>query len=222
MEKKSCLIKGRLKARIETRINKRQQQAANTKAAFIEAATDCFAENGYKGTSIRMINKKAGLADGLMYHYFPGGKKEIFEEIVKTLFEELMAYFDKESSKIRKAECTISEMLEEAFKSFVTEMKKHIKVIKLIYREEAVRDFISMEDIEAFLKSGLSWIKDYLENRIDKGEIRRMDCEAACLSISAIMVSHLTYMVLDINRKGIANKECRKQLAKYYQELWAV
>lgn len=37
-----------------------------------------FAENGYEGTPVRAINRKAGLADGLLYHYFSDGKKEWF------------------------------------------------------------------------------------------------------------------------------------------------
>ena len=40
-----------------------------------------------------MINRSVDLADGLLYHYFPGGKKEIFKEVItgnmQEMFQEL-------------------------------------------------------------------------------------------------------------------------------------
>ena len=58
--------------------NQRQEQAAATRQKLLTSAQHLFAQNGYKGTTVRMINRSVDLADGLLYHYFPGGKKEIF------------------------------------------------------------------------------------------------------------------------------------------------
>lgn len=60
----------------------REAQAAETRMKFVVSAQSLLAEKGYKGTSVREINRSVNLADGLLYHYFPGGKKEIFQVIV--------------------------------------------------------------------------------------------------------------------------------------------
>ena len=62
--------------------NQRQEQAAATRQKLLTSAQHLFAQNGYKGTTVRMINRSVDLADGLLYHYFPGGKKEIFKEVI--------------------------------------------------------------------------------------------------------------------------------------------
>ena len=72
--------------------NMRQEQAAATRRKLLDSAGKLFAQNGYKGTSVRSINRNVGVADGLLYHYFPGGKEEIFMTIVK----ESMKNFEQE------------------------------------------------------------------------------------------------------------------------------
>ena len=64
--------------------------AAETRSKLLESAQKMFAEKGYKGTSVRMINRSIGLADGILYHYFPGGKKEIFKAVLRNHITQIM------------------------------------------------------------------------------------------------------------------------------------
>lgn len=50
---------------------------------ILDVARDLFAQNGYEATTTRQLNKAVGIADGLMYYYFPQGKQEILDTIVK-------------------------------------------------------------------------------------------------------------------------------------------
>ncbi len=52
------------------RLNLREQQARDTKARLLEAALTLFSQNGVDGTSIKDIAREAGVAQGLLYHYF--------------------------------------------------------------------------------------------------------------------------------------------------------
>lgn len=49
---------------------------------IISIAREMFAENGFEATTTRKINQEAGIAEGLMYYYFPHGKREILDTIV--------------------------------------------------------------------------------------------------------------------------------------------
>ncbi len=49
---------------------------------IVEAASRCFAANGFSGTSMQDIFKEAGLSAGAVYRYFPS-KAELVSEIAK-------------------------------------------------------------------------------------------------------------------------------------------
>jgi AcrR family transcriptional regulator len=53
-------------------------------AAILAAALDCFAEQGFHGTNVPTIAKRAGLSVGTLYHYFPSK-----EAIVNALYRKL-------------------------------------------------------------------------------------------------------------------------------------
>ncbi len=46
-------------------------------------ARKLFAIKGYFGTTTREINQNVGISDGSMYYYFPEGKQEILDTIVR-------------------------------------------------------------------------------------------------------------------------------------------
>ena len=49
----------------------RQLQAEARREQILETALGLFAERGFDGTSTRQIAKEAGIAEGLIFHYFP-------------------------------------------------------------------------------------------------------------------------------------------------------
>ena len=65
----------------------RKEQAAASRAELVEAARQCFTELGYEGTTVAAILDRAGMARGALYHYFPGGKSEIFTAVFDMINE---------------------------------------------------------------------------------------------------------------------------------------
>lgn len=57
------------------------------RAKIVDVARDLFAEKGYEATTTRELNKAIGIADGLLYYYFPHGKQEILDTIVRQGLE---------------------------------------------------------------------------------------------------------------------------------------
>ncbi|KRL93389.1 TetR/AcrR family transcriptional regulator [Levilactobacillus hammesii] len=49
---------------------------------IIAVSRELFTEKGYTETSTREINERAGIAEGLLYYYFPKGKRELLDQIV--------------------------------------------------------------------------------------------------------------------------------------------
>ncbi len=63
------------------------------KELIMGAALELFAENGFHGTSISQIAKKAGISKGLTYNYFES-KKDILDELITHGFNSVFENFD--------------------------------------------------------------------------------------------------------------------------------
>lgn len=71
-----------------------------TKEKIIEVAIECFGENGYDGTSMRMIAEKSGVSKPAIYYYFPD-KEHLFQGIFLYTMEKFRNALQsiKDSSK---------------------------------------------------------------------------------------------------------------------------
>lgn len=67
----------------------------SSKDAILRAATSLFATKGYHGTSTRDIAEKSGYNLSTMHYHF-GGKRELYLQVVETLFLEENYLFQKE------------------------------------------------------------------------------------------------------------------------------
>lgn len=65
------------------------------RAAFVEAALDCLAEHGLAGTTVRRISERAGVAPGLLTHYF-AGKDALIAAAYEALGKRFDRHFDDE------------------------------------------------------------------------------------------------------------------------------
>jgi AcrR family transcriptional regulator len=71
---------------------------AGTRARIVAATSELFRRQGMTGTGLKQITRTAGAPFGSVYHFFPGGKAQLAEEVIRTsgkiYFELVMAYFD--------------------------------------------------------------------------------------------------------------------------------
>jgi len=52
------------------------------KSAVLPLITEVFRERGYEGASLGQIGERTSLGKGSLYHFFPGGKEQMAEEVV--------------------------------------------------------------------------------------------------------------------------------------------
>ncbi len=70
-------------------------RSSEKRAAIVRAATACFLEGGYLGTSVGEIAAQAGVSKQTVYEHF-GGKEQLFGEIVvRTIDEVGQPFFDR-------------------------------------------------------------------------------------------------------------------------------
>lgn len=59
----------------------RKEQTEARKSQIIQATLDLFVERGYYGTKTNQISRRAGISEGLLFHYFPT-KERLLEELI--------------------------------------------------------------------------------------------------------------------------------------------
>lgn len=97
------------------------------RAAILEAALVVFARHGYAGSSIRLIAQQAGIAQGLLYNYFPG-KEALLLAIMERGMADVQASFVEADQAI-----TPQAQLERLVRSSFALIQQHRDFWRLSY-----------------------------------------------------------------------------------------
>jgi len=65
-----------------------------SKRRILDSAVSLFAENGYDGSRVDVIAKRAGVNKALIYYYFPRGKEELLETAFLETLDETLRILD--------------------------------------------------------------------------------------------------------------------------------
>ncbi|TXK82663.1 TetR/AcrR family transcriptional regulator [Paenibacillus sp. N3.4] len=165
----------------------RDLQAVERRMQILQGAKELFAQHGYHGTSIRAINKHIGITDGLLYHYFPGGKQELLETIFQEAQQVRLQLMDKLIAGIQPGQ-PLEDALYQLLISLVKTIAGDKDFIKIMLRDS---DSIQSKDknflTEVILQRHQA-LTDALANRALAGEIQQMDFQAAAKQVISIGV----------------------------------
>jgi|HubBroStandDraft_1064217.scaffolds.fasta_scaffold43076_2 AcrR family transcriptional regulator len=150
----------------------RKEQAAASRAELMEAARQCFAELGYEGTTVAGILKRADMARGALYHYFPGGKAEIFAAVFDMINE---TFHQRRDALLHLS-------------SPVARLRAGIVVfLKLCTEDDFAR--IALTDAPAVVP-GQGWrgssyqlLREQVEEAVGVGEIKSLDADVTAMAL---------------------------------------
>lgn len=78
-----------------------QTKSENTRTAILDAALDCFYEQGYSNTTTEKVAKRAKVSRGAMLHHFPS-RMDLVRAAVIHLNEKRLAAFEEQELKINE------------------------------------------------------------------------------------------------------------------------
>ncbi len=114
----------------------RTRDAERTKARIVRAATDLFMVLGPAGASLDDIARKAGIARGLIYHYFKT-KEALFEQVLARpladLLEQHLSFLEARSLDV--------DGLRQGTEAFFRFLSRHTELVRLIGWTMAMRRF---------------------------------------------------------------------------------
>ena len=165
---------------------RRDQQARETKARLIEAALTLFAQNGVSNTPIKEIAREAGVAQGLLYHYF-ASKDDLLWGVLEadTFLPHLQEVCD--SSEGRSA----GEVLTEVALRFDAFLADRQPMMRLILGE-----LQSNPRIQALWEDSIRReehvLQGFLRVRTGAGELREHDVEVTTrMLMYGVVLLHL-------------------------------
>ena len=199
-------------------MNKREAQAAESKERLLRSASRLFMQKGYRDTSIREINRSINMADGLLYHYFPGGKKEIFLKVYEDSLSKVLDSFREKRNIDDYAALPIVQMLETIYQDFSAVVFDNVDVIRTILREEEILDAIVKEDVLYSICGNTQWLTELLNIKYKKGEIREMDFECAASTILQLLYNRVMGIAFGFSDKNMS--ELRQRYFEHLAMLW--
>jgi AcrR family transcriptional regulator len=137
------------------------------KEALVNAAMELFASNGFGGTSISNIAKKAGVSKGLVYNYFEN-KEALVKEIVMEGIQEIMKEMDFNFSQNMTRELMI-DMLDKNL-NLIKNNSDYWKLYIAVIAQPAVIELVK-EEIFQVMGAYFMAIGQYYEEKGAKNPI---------------------------------------------------
>jgi TetR/AcrR family transcriptional regulator len=160
---------------------RRRLAPAERTPQILGAALEEFAERGYAGASMAATAARAGVAKGLIYHYFPG-KADLFKAVVRSCIqpvfseaERLIAAFQGSRAELLRG------LLELAYSRVAAERRERI-LFKLILAEaDRFPELAAFYHAEVFSRA-LALVGGVLRAGAASGEFRPDAADAAGLA----------------------------------------
>lgn len=142
--------------------------ARDRRKQILKAAVEVFAERGFHRTRVSDIAKQAGVAYGLIYHYF-----ESKDHVLNSVFEENWSVFLKVIQDLAADEhLSAADKLERISGLLIDALQVAPRIIQVIIQEISRSDrFVHAEKVSAF-NEGFDIVHDIIAAGQRAGELR--------------------------------------------------
>lgn len=179
------------------------------KGRIIHAAIDIFSEKGIDQTKVSDIVKKAGIAQGTFYLYFPS-KLAVMPSIAEVMVEKILL----EVNQSIDTQTSFSEQLKQVIQVVFQLTQDYREVFALIYAGLASTEYL--QEWEAIYEPYYDWMSRFLENAQKNGVIRKnlQPEQTAILLIGLIeSAAEQTYLYSNGNWDNATSK--KEELLKF-------
>lgn len=146
--------------------NLRSRQKEERRTDILKAAITVMASKGYHQTRISDIAEEAGVAYGLVYHYF--GSKD---KILSAVFESIWERFSKRIEHISSRNLTMEQKLVMIAMYMLNTYAARPDLIRLLVHEVVrARNIEDLEDME-IVRRIIGMIEDICREGVERGEL---------------------------------------------------
>jgi len=174
------------------------------KKQILKAAVEVFAERGYHGCRISDVADRAGVAYGLVYHYF--GNKEA---LLDTIFQFNWAVFAKALEDISEQEATCKEKIRQIVEFLLNAFELNPLVVKVLVvefgRNYRVGDALDSPEVARVFRA----LHGIFEDARETGELQPgLDPYAVAIILLGAIEAALSSFVLPApGKKGVPERQ---------------
>lgn len=166
----------------------RERQAQERRRQIIDAALGVYAEKGLAGATTKDLARAAGVAEGLIYHYFRSKEELLFAVVDEHSFLPDLRRILSGAAHERPA----ADVLSEIAVGFSALLERHDLLVRLFFREAQTRPEVAAH-LGQMIGEAVALLTQYMAARVDAGELRPHDTSITARSLLfAIFMSHLT------------------------------
>ena len=194
----------------------RQQQAAVRREQILGTALKLFAAQGFDATSTRQIAKEAGIAEGLIFHYFPT-KARLLTAILEDRLEGRRAFRTQLRPLLEDAGGKPApEVLRAVAAGWLATLRRDEEIVIVLFTTAQTNPEVR-QAWQGLIREGAELLTGYLAARVAAGELRKdLPLEtAATMFVSSLMIFFLT-------RRDLPDPEWHEQSEAYARELISV
>jgi AcrR family transcriptional regulator len=170
----------------------RRAQAQLRRDQLIDAALAVFAEHGFDHTTIRQLADRAGVAQGLLYHYFRSK-----DDLLRAALER--QYFMPDLQRITSPDRDrpAEQVLLEVGVGFVHMLEQRRELVQVML-QQAPSNAAVADRLERGRSAGERLLAEYLNSRVAAGELRPHDSRVvARLLLYTLVMAHLSATASD-------------------------
>jgi AcrR family transcriptional regulator len=198
-------------------LTSRDIQAIERRKQLLASAKTLFANNGFHNTSIRDIVHNAGIASGLIYHYFPKGKQEILDTIIKEGHDIIINNVNETLKNAKSNKITLRDSLTIIGNIAKNSVVSDPELTQIVIHEKNFIDNSCRESIEDIGPRLSSIMMELLQEKANAGEIKKMNYKMAML----VMVSTFYYVNMIESSGSVPSVQVEiSEIVDYLLELW--
>lgn len=197
-------------------LTSRQRQAAARREEILKTALGLFAAQGFDATSTKQIAKEAGIAEGLVFHYFPT-KASLLTAILEVRLEGRRAFRSELRPLLEDAASRpAAEVLRAVASGWLATLRRDEEIVVVLFTTAQTNPEV-WEAWQGLIQEGTELLTGYLAARVEAGELGEdLPLEtAATMFVSSLMIFFLT-------RRHLPEREWREQGDAYARELVSV
>jgi AcrR family transcriptional regulator len=198
------------------RLTSRQRQAAARREQILKTALKLFAAQGFDATSTRQIAREVGIAEGLIFHYFPT-KASLLAAILEDRMEERRAFRSELRPLLEGARGKPApEVLHAVASGWLATLRRDEEFVVVLFATAQTNPEVRAA-WQGLIREGTELLTGYLASRVEAGELREdLPLEtAATMFVSSLMLFFLA-------RRDLPDPEWHRESEAHARELISV
>jgi AcrR family transcriptional regulator len=194
----------------------RQRMAAARREQILKTALRLFAAQGFDATSTRQIAKEVGVAEGLIFHYFPT-KAGLLTAILQDRLEGRRAFRTRLRPLLEDAGGRPApEVLGAVASGWLATLRRDEEIVIVLFATAQTNPEVR-QAWHGLIREGTELLTGYLAARVEAGELRKdLPLEtAATMFVSSLIIFFLA-------RRDLPAPEWHEQSEAHARELISV